>query len=574
MDRDSIDHIITKFHNGTLSDAYNLLGSHLVSNEGATFCVYEKDALQVSVIINGECVYPMNKISDEGLWFLYLPNVKEYDIYEYLVSTKDNKEVIKSDSFAFSTSNHKSVVLDIDRCYLWNDEDYLNKRKIGNITNEPMIIYELDITNWKKSIKSYQELANNLIPYLIEQGFTDIELRLLLNQGMLLPNPLLGDGIDLMYFIDKCHEHNIRVFIDFPFTFFENVFEDITKENPKSINDEYLSIFISALSFWCKYYHVDGIRLNNLSNIIYYQGDISHGINLQGLKFLRTLTDQVATLFPDVLLIAGETIDFPNVTRKVCDHGLGFHYQWDNSWMKDILEFFEEEPLFRKYLSHQINLSLMRTFSQKTIIPLAHTMFSIRKTALIKRMPGDMTERFQNLRLLMGLIFTYPGKKLIYMGNEFAQMNDYYMSNELDWYLYKYSSHVLFNNYVKTLIKLYREEKALYESDHLKSGFIWIDQDHEEHSVFSYVRLSKNQKEVLVVVINSTPLLYKEYKLGLPYQGGYEEILNSDHRDFGGSHKVNEGILTTTEKNHLGFKYTLKLTLPPLGITILKRVNN
>lgn len=578
MDRDSIDHNIVKFHNGTLDDAYNFLGSHLVYDEGeivgATFCVYEPYAINVCVIRDGCNPCSMNKISDEGFWFLYLPSVNEGDKYQYLITTQDEAEIIKSDSFAFYTTENKSVILDIENYYEWYDEDYMHFRKNRNYQEEPLVIYELDINNWKKSITTYQDLSKELIPYLIEHGFTHVELISLLNEGILAPNSQFGEGKSLMSFIDECHTHNIGIFLDFPSAYFEDVIKGITKNNQNADLSEYLSILVSALSFWCLYYHIDGIRLNNLSDIIYFQGDISHGINLKGLKFLRTLNDRLSNLHPDILLIAGETIDFPNVTRRVCDHGLGFHYQWDNGWMKDILDFFEEEPLFRKYLSYNLNLSLMRPFSQKTIIPLAHTMFNIRKTALIKRMSGDLTERFQNLRVLIGLLFTYPGKKLLYMGNEFAQMNDYYGSYELDWYLYQYSPHILYNNYIKALIKLYREEKALYETDHSKSGFIWINQDHEEHSVFSYVRLSKNHKEILIIVINTTPLLYKEYKLGVPYQGEFKEILNSNHEDFGGNHIVNDGIIATTEENYLGFKYTLKLCLPPLGIIVLKRTSN
>ncbi len=605
------------FHDGKLNEAYKHFGSHLVYDDdkviGTSFCVYAPHAKAVSVIGDFNnwdfAVNPMEKISDDGIWYTYIPLVNEYALYKYELITWDNRHLQKADPYAFYAEkrpNTASIVYNIDG-YKWQDDSYQAKMSNTNIYESPLFIYELHMGTWKKKADgkfySYVEMADELIPYILEQGFTHIELLPIIEHpydgswgyqgtGYYAATSRYGTPKDLMYFIDQCHKAGIGVVIDFvPGHFgrdshglylfdgeptYEYILEDIRENvvwgtaNFDLGKNEVRSFLISCVLYWLNYFHVDGFRIDAVSNMIYYLGDKNRGINHKALEFLRLLNTEVFAHKPNILMIAEDSSDFPNVTKPVELGGLGFNYKWNIGWMNDVLEYFEEDSLFRKYLHNNISFGLVYIYSENFILPFSHDEVVHGKRSLINKMPGDYWQKFANYRLLMGLLMTHPGKKLLFMGGEFAHMHEWKDKEQLDWHLYQYPSHDSANRFVKDMIKIYKTEKALYETDHKSYGFQWIDSNNADQSIFSFYRKSKDNKELLVVVLNCTPLVFHDYKLGVPERGNYEEIINSDRDYYGGSNQYNGKILTTVDERMHGFEQCLKLIIPPLGISVLK----
>ncbi|QVK18709.1 1,4-alpha-glucan branching protein GlgB [Mycoplasmatota bacterium] len=615
------DFVSYLFHKGELKEAFKHFGSHLVFDEeknviGASFCVYAPHAKEVSVIGDFNnwdySVNPMKKISEGGIWYSYISGIMEYTSYKYEIVTWENNHLQKADPFAYHHETRPktaSKVYPIDG-YKWNDEDYLEKQKSINLYESPISIYEFHFGTWKKKDNninySYVEMVDEVIPYILEQGFTHIELLPLVEHpydgswgyqgtGYYAATSRYGTPKDLMYFIDRCHQAGIGVILDFvPGHFcrdahglymfdgeptYEYPFDDVRENvvwgtaNFDLGKNEVRSFLISSVLFWMKYYHLDGFRMDAIANIIYWLGDKSRGYNYKALEFIRLMNTAVFEYYPNALMIAEDSTDFPMVTKPVYMGGLGFNYKWNMGWMNDVLEYFEEDSLFRKYLHNNITFGLVYAFSENFILPFSHDEVVHGKRSLLNKMPGDYWQKFANFRLIIGFLMTHPGKKLMFMGGEFAHMTEWKDKEQLDWNLYQFPSHDSANYFVRDMINLYKSEKALYETDHLEQSFLWIDANNSDQSIFSYVRKSKDNEEVLIIIMNCTPLVYHEYKLGVPYEGVYQEIVNSDRDYYGGSNQYNgELIHTTAEKMH-GFEQQIKLLIPPLGISILKLVN-
>ncbi len=612
------DFIKYLFHKGELKEAYHHFGSHVIFDDmknviGVSFCVYAPHAKEVSVIgdFNGwDCSKnPMKKVSDEGIWTIYIEGVKEYDNYKYELITWDNHHIKKADPFAFHSETRPktaSKVYHIDG-YEWHDIKYLNNLKEKNIYEIPILIYEFHFGTWKKkedqNYYSYSEMADEVIPYLLEQGFTHIEVLPIIEHpydgswgyqgtGYYSATSRYGTPKDLMYFIDRCHQAGIGVIFDFVLGHFcrdehglylfdgeptyEYPFDDV-RENPVwgTANfdlgkNEIRSFLISSIMFWMEYYHVDGFRIDAVSNIIYWLGDKNRGVNYKGIEFLRLLNTAVFDFQPNALMIAEDSTDFPMVTKPVYMGGLGFNYKWNMGWMNDVLEYFEEDSLFRKYLHNNITFGLVYAYSENFILPFSHDEVVHGKRSLINKMPGDYWQKFANYRLLMGFLMTHPGKKLIFMGGEFAHMHEWKDKEQLDWHLYQYPSHDSANRFVRDIMQIYKTEKALYETDHIGEGFLWIDCDNADQSIFSFIRKSKANEEVLLIIMNCTPLVFHHYKIGVPYEGTFEEIINSDKDYYGGSNQYNGDLIHTFKGKMHGYNQYIKILIPPLGISILK----
>jgi len=397
---------------------------------------------------------------------------------------------------------------------------------------------------------------------------------------------------DLMYLIDKCHENNIGVIMDWvpghtckdahglymfdgeplyeyeDFNIRENaVWGTINLDLGKGIVKSFL---ISNAYFWMDYFHVDGFRIDAVSNIIYFLGNMHIGTNHGAVEFLKNLSYAVKEKDHSVLLFAEDSTTYPNLTKSVLDGGVGFDYKWNMGWMNDTLRYFSKDPIYRKYHHDLITFGMVYAYSERFILPLSHDEVVHGKKSLVDKMPGDYWQKFANYRILMGLQFTHPGKKLLFMGGEFAQMHEWKDKEELDWHLLEYPMHSAANRFVIDMIKVYNHHSCLYELDHQPEGFRWIDQSNYDQSIFSFIRFGKDQKNFCVVVINMTPTVYHDFRIGVPEAGTYVEILNSDKEIYGGSNIYNGAELKTEEIFNHGYKQSISISVSPLSISIIE----
>jgi 1,4-alpha-glucan branching enzyme len=330
------------------------------------------------------------------------------------------------------------------------------------------------------------------------------------------------------------------------------------------------SFLISNAYFWMDYFHVDGFRIDAVSNIIYFLGNMHIGTNHGAVEFLKNLSYAVKEKDHSVLLFAEDSTTYPNLTKSVLDGGVGFDYKWNMGWMNDTLRYFSKDPIYRKYHHDLITFGMVYAYSERFILPLSHDEVVHGKKSLVDKMPGDYWQKFANYRILMGLQFTHPGKKLLFMGGEFAQMHEWKDKEELDWHLLEYPMHSAANRFVIDLIKVYNHHSSLYELDHQPEGFRWIDQSNYDQSIFSFIRFGKDQKNFCVVVINMTPTVYHDFRVGVPEAGTYIEILNSDKEIYGGSNIYNGAELKTEEIFNHGYKQSISINVSPLSISIIE----
>ncbi|HEY8364199.1 MAG TPA: alpha amylase C-terminal domain-containing protein [Haloplasmataceae bacterium] len=551
------------FHKGELKDAYKYLGSHLVFDNayniiGVSFYVYAPHAKSVSVIGDfNNWDYrnnPMDKVSFDGLFYAFIPNVTENTKYQYEIILDNNQHLQIPDPFSFynDVNNEISIVYHIDG-YKWHDQEYQALLKTRNYKLEPLIIYELHLTSWKKKSNggffSYKELINELIPYVLTQGFTHLEIILPYENK---PISTFGEPKDLMSFIDCCHKEGLGVIWEYnlsPYNLDEN---------------ETRSQLLARALFWLDYYHVDGFKINVL--------DTSKEFNFSTIDFLRLFNSTIREHKKETLLIACDKFDLPNITKSVNDGGLGYNFMWNHYWKNDVLEYFEEESLFRKYLHKNITYSILDAYKESFILPISFDEL-YNKKSLINRMPGDYWQKFANYRLLIGFFITFPGKKLFYMGCEFAHMREYKPNEALDWRLLEYPSHDAINHFMKDIFHLYKIEKALHETDNINEGFTWIEANNNQ-SIYIYYRNNINNDEFLVIVLNATPIIYHDYQIGVPKDGFYEEIFNSDRQYYGGYNQYNMKLLKTNPTPSHGYEQHISITIPPLGFSIFKLIKS
>lgn len=627
---------IRSFHDGTNYSSYNFLGCHLKSInkvKGAVFSLWAPHAERISVVgsfndWNGE-KHPMNKISDSGIWSLYIPEVIEGDSYMYQLKGSDGKTVLKADPFAFYSQlrpKNASVVWNFKK-YRWKDAKWMEERKKFNVYNEPLNIYEVHLGSWKnheeeknddnKKFYTYRELAGDLPEYILSMGYTHIELLPVMEHplddswgyqttGYFSATSRYGTPDDFKYFIDKCHRLGIGVILDWApghyckdshglYNFdgthlYENdnplIGEnfDWGTANFDFERPEVFSFLISDAIFWFKEYHVDGIRVDAVANMLYlnygkksdifiknkYGGDEK----LEAIDFLKRLNETVFKYIDNPLVIAEDSSTWPNLTAPTYLGGIGFNYKWNMGWMNDMLKYMEQDPLYRKYNHNKITFSLYYAFSENFVLPLSHDEVVHGKKSLLNKMPGDYWQKFANLRVFLGYMMAHPGKKLLFMGGEFGQFIEWNFKQGLDWLLLDYPAHKKMQDYVRSLNILYKEESSFYQLDHTYEGFEWIDHSNYEKSIISFIRKGRDKENYLIFICNFTPVVYYDYRVGVPELISYKEIFNSDSEEFGGSGQTNNEILIAEDEKWNSQKYNIMLKIPPLAISVLKPIFN
>ncbi|NNU92932.1 1,4-alpha-glucan branching enzyme [Geobacillus sp. NFOSA3] len=606
------------FHEGSLYKSYELFGAHVIKKNGMVgtrFCVWAPHAREVRLVgsfneWNGTN-FNLMKVSDQGVWMIFIPENLEGHLYKYEIKTSDGNVLLKSDPYAFYSElrpHTASIVYNI-KGYQWNDQAWRRKKRRKRIYEQPLFIYELHFGSWKKkedgSFYTYQEMADELIPYVLEHGFTHIELLPLVEHpldrswgyqgtGYYSATSRYGTPHDLMHFIDRCHQAGIGVILDWvPGHFCKDahglyMFDGAPTYEYANMQDrenyvwgtanfdlgrpEVRSFLISNALFWMEYFHVDGFRVDAVANMLYWpNSDVLHK-NPYAVQFLQKLNETVFAYDPSILMIAEDSTDWPHVTAPTYDGGLGFNYKWNMGWMNDILTYMETAPEQRKYVHNKVTFSLLYAYSENFILPFSHDEVVHGKKSLLNKMPGTYEEKFAQLRLLYGYLLTHPGKKLLFMGGEFAQFDEWKDLEQLDWVLFNFDLHRNMNIYVKQLLKCYKRHKPLYELDHSPDGFEWIDVHNAEQRIFSFVRRGKKENDLLVIVCNFTNKVYHDYKVGVPLFAAYREIINSDAVEFGGWGNINAKPIAAVKEPFHGKPYHIRMTIPPFGISILRPV--
>ncbi|RSL34084.1 1,4-alpha-glucan branching protein GlgB [Salibacterium salarium] len=615
------------FHQGNLRYSYQLFGAHVdVQNgeAGIRFAVWAPNAVQVSVVglfndWDGR-EHPMKKLNDQGVWCVFIPGLETGMMYKYEILTTHGHLRLKSDPYAFSSEqrpNTASIIHPLHD-YTWNDEEWMKQRTERNIYESPVSIYELHLGSWKniesEVFYTYREYADMVIPYVKELGYTHIELLPLTEHpfdrswgyqatGYYSVTSRYGTPDDFRYFVDQCHQAGIGVLLDWVPGHFckdehglrrfdgEALYE---YENPSKAEksqwgtltfdfarNEVQSFLISNAIYWLKEYHLDGIRVDAVASMLYLDFGKNDGEwelnehggreNIEAVTFVKKMNEAIFEEVPNILMMAEESTSWPLVSAPTYSGGLGFNYKWNMGWMNDMLTYMELDPIHRKYHHHLLTFSLMYAFSENFVLPISHDEVVHGKKSLLNKMPGDYWQKFANLRAFLAYMYAHPGKKLLFMGGEFGQFDEWKDMEELDWKLLDYDSHASIFNYIKQLHQLYKDMPALWELDHKEEGFFWIDPNNNEQSIVSFARNSRATNDQLIVVCNFTPEVYHNYSIGVPEQGFYEEVFTSDAEHFGGSGQTNGLRLKTVPVPWQGQDQQITMTIPPLGVSFLKR---
>jgi 1,4-alpha-glucan branching enzyme len=610
-------------------DTYEKLGAHVKTLEGVTgvhFAVWAPNALRVSVVgdFNGwdGRVNPMRSRGNSGIWELFVPEFDEGVIYKYeIVGPQNNILPLKADPYGFRSElrpNTGSVVARLDK-HSWNDADWLNHRASRNWLAQPISVYEVHLGSWRRIPEennrwlSYRELADQLVPYVKELGYTHIELLPIMEHpydgswgyqtlGYFAATSRYGSPTDFMEFVDRCHQAGLGVFLDWTPAHFPRDTHGLAQfdgthlyehSDPRQGShpdwgtlvynygrNEVVNFLISNALFWLDKYHIDGLRVDAVASMLYLDYSRKQGEwvpnqyggreNLAAIDFIKRLNEVVHLRFPGVLTIAEESTAWPSVSRPTYLGGLGFSLKWNMGWMNDTLNYFSKDSIFRRYEHNKLTFSLLYAFSENFMLPFSHDEVVHGKNSLLHKMPGDMWQQFANLRLLFAYQYAHPGKKLLFMGQEIAQRQEWSETRSVDWHLLEYESHRGIQRLVADLNKLLAGESALYQVDFDWQGFEWVDANDSDNSVFSFIRRGKDPDDLLIVILNATPVVRYGYHIGVPLPGHYEEILNTDAAIYGGSNVGNLGGMNAGEHAWQGRRYSLALTLPPLAAVFLK----
>lgn len=636
------------FHSEVNHRLYYSLGCHLKKEKGkwgAEFKVWAPNAKDVSVVGNFNdwdgSKHRMFFNGYHGVWSIFIPNIKEGDIYKYELTSQDGRVFLKSDPFAFYSElrpGTASIVKDVTRPYSWEDDDWLEKRSNWNPFESPMNIYEIHLGSWRRKPESeivkidkpdlektqeelkaesgfldYREICDKLLPYILEMGYTHVEIMPLSEHpldgswgyqavGYYSMTSRYGDPDGFKYLVNEFHKAGIGVILDWvPGHFCKDAhgllkfdgtplyeYPDEWRSENKGwgtanfnlASPEVRSFLISNAVFLFDIYHIDGIRADAVSNIIYleygqaevrglknkYGGDE----DLEAIEFLRLLNEIVFAEFKNPLMIAEEATAWPLVTRPAYVGGLGFNYKWNMGWMNDMLKYMEMDPVYRQYHHNLITFSLMYCFSENYILSLSHDEVVHGKKSLLDKMFGRYEDKFASLRMFLGYMFGHPGKKLNFMGTEIGQFMEWRFYEELEWKMLKYPMHDSIKTYVRDLNKLYKREKALWEQDTTYDGFEWVDHSNYQESIISFLRKGKDEKDFLLFVCNFTPVPHFNYLVGTKLLVDYEEVFNSDRDIYSGTNILNSGVIKPKLQNVNGIPYSLELNIPPLSTIILK----
>ncbi len=610
------------FHQGKNFKAQDFLGAHKVEDGKYVFRVWAPNA--TGIFVTGtfndwsEEAAPMYRLNDGGVWEVYVGGVKNFDAYKYIIYTQTGRKLYKADPYAIHAETRPGTASKIfEGNYKWGDGAWLKKRKTSSVYSSPVNIYEVHLGSWKRyddgNTLSYRDLAKELVEYVKDMGYTHIELLPVSEYpfdgswgyqvtGYFAVTSRYGTPDDFKYFVDQCHKAGIGVIVDWvPAHFPKDAhglaefdgtpcyeYADIRKGEhiqwgTKVFDfgrNEVQSFLISNACFWFDEYHVDGLRVDAVASMLYldYGRDDGHWIananggneNLEAVAFLKQLNETVFTEHGDVMMMAEESTSWPMVSKPVYMGGLGFNFKWNMGWMNDILKYFSLDGIFRKFNHDLITFSFFYAFSENFVLPISHDEVVHGKCSLINKMPGNYNEKFAGVRAFLGYMYAHPGKKLLFMGSEFGQFIEWDYKKGLDWLLLDYEMHVLLQDYARELNKFYKKNSPLWEVDYSWEGFNWIVSDDNTNSVIAFVRTDKEDEKV-VAVCNFTPVLRKDYKIGVPEGESYELVFNSDDKKFGGTgekikktYKINDGEMH-------GYNQYIELTLPPMTTLYFKQ---
>jgi len=623
------DHDIYLFKQGSHFRLYDKLGSHCITVDGASgtyFAVWAPNAETVSVIgdFNGwnRDSHRLNARWDgSGIWEGFVPGVERGAVYKYHITSKYNSySVDKADPFAVhSEIPPKTASTVTDLSYEWKDGEWMKNRHKRNALDAPFSIYEVHLGSWRRVPEeggrslTYREIAYQLAEYVREMGFTHVEL-LPINEhpfygswgyetlGYFAPTSRYGAPEDFMYLVDYLHQNEIGVILDwvpshFPgdehgLVYFDGTHLYEHSDSKKGFHPEWKSyifnhgrnevreFLISSALFWLDKYHIDGIRVDAVASMLYLDYGREEGEwitnhyggreNLEAISFLKRFNEAVYGEYPDVQTIAEESTAWPMVSRPVYAGGLGFGMKWNMGWMHDTLDYLSKDPIHRKFDHNQLTFSIWYAFFENFVLPLSHDEVVYGKGSLIRKMPGDDWQRFANLRALFGYMYGHPGKKLVFMGGEFGQWDEWYHETSLGWHLLDYPLHQSLQRWVKDLNEFYRSEPVMHEVDFSNDGFEWIDFRDWESSIISFIRKGRDTQDIVLVVCNFTPVARTNYRIGVPRGGYWREVLNSDARIYGGGDYGNLGGLEAAPIPCYGRYYSLSLVLPPLSVLFFK----
>ena len=614
------------FHTGDSVRAYDFLGAHLVNRNdknGVVFRVWAPTARSVSVAgdfnnWNNEANYMYN--IGYGVWEVFVEGVKEFCTYKYCIESEYGDRLMKADPYAFHAQTRPgqaSVVYDIES-YSWNDSEWFNKRKENNISSSPMNIYEIHAGSWRKypdgNFFNYQKLADELIPYLKEMHYTHVQLMPIMEYpydgswgfqttGYYAPTSRYGTPSDFMAFVDKLHGEGIGVILDwvpsnFPTDDFGLARFDgsplYESNDPKTSKRdswgtclfnyarfEVTSFLVSCAMFWLDKYHIDGLRIGALSSMLYLDYGKSEGEwepnkfggkeNLDAVDFVKRLNTAVHMYHPDVMMFAEENTSWPKLTHKIEDGGLGFDFKWNMGWMNDMLHYMSLNSMWRPFNHDSLTFSFYYAFSEKFLLPISHDEVSHGKGSLIKQMPGKYDEQFAGVRAFITYMYAHPGKKLVFMGTEIGQFDEWNHEEAIQWDLLEFEKHKKLRTFFKELNKFYLDCKPLYELDTVWKGFDWIHHDDYTNSVIAFKRTDKNGDEI-VSVCNFQPIRRDEYCIGVPKYGLYDEVFNSDEERFGGTEadKSRPASYKAVKSECDGKAYSISYPLPPFGVAVFR----
>lgn len=596
------------FHEGRSLDAYRHFGAH-PEREGVRFTVYAPNAQAIQVIgsfDDWECEgHEMKKVDERGTWSLYIKGVKVGDSYKYRITQATGRMVDKMDPYAFYSElrpNTASVVEDLSNDS-WEDAEWLKSRSKN--FDRPVNIYEVHIGSWMKEededFVNYRKIAGRLIEYVKENHFTHIELMPLCEypfdgswgyqcSGYYSVTSRYGTCHDLMYLVNEAHKAGIGVIMDFvPVHFVKDDFSlsyfDGTAlyEYPRAHDadsqwgtanfdlwkEEVRSFLMSAASFWIDVYHFDGLRMDAISNAIFWHGNKQLGVNEGALDFIKRMNFMLNEKYKGkIMLIAEDSTDFPNVTKSTLDGGLGFDYKWDLGWMNDTLNYLKKDPVYRKWHHNNITFSMAYFYSERFLIEFSHDEVVHGKATIINKMWGTYEQKFAQLRTLYLYMFTHPGKKLNFMGNELAHWREWDEQKENDWFLLSYPAHDAFHKYFALLGELYTEDPTLYEKDYSWESFEWIDADNADKNMFSYLRKGKDKD--YVIILNFSPNMYRHEVFGVASKGSYREIINTEWERFGGTLPEQPQQCHAARVSRNNKPYMIEADIPPFGGVLLE----
>jgi 1,4-alpha-glucan branching enzyme len=616
------------FAEGNHYELHRKLGAHLTELEGVrgvTFAVWAPNAHRVSVVGDFNCwdgrIHPMRKLLGSGVWEIFIPDLVEGDHYKFEVLNAHNAVVLKSDPFAFFSQHGlqtASMVFDLNR-YRWADDEWMEARKTREWHRSAVSIYEVHLGSWARCPEeggrflSYREMADRLLDYVIDCGYTDIELMPVAEHpfdgswgyqitGYFAPTSRFGNPDEFRYFVDRCHQRGIGVILDWVPGHFPKDAHGLAEFDGTDLyehadprqgehrdwgtlifnygRNEVRNFLITNALFWLEQYHIDGLRVDAVASMLYldYSREPGEWVpnvhggreNLDAIHFLKRFNEVCYARCPGIVTIAEESTAWPGVSQPTYLGGLGFGLKWNMGWMHDFLIYMSKDPVHRRYHQGDVTFSLIYAFHEHFVLVLSHDEVVHGKGSLIDKMPGDVWQKMANLRMFYAWMFAHPGKKLLFMGGEFAQWSEWNHNRSLDWHLLDFHFHAGVRRLVQHLNHVYKSEPALWDQDDSYAGFEWVDFSDTDNSVLSFLRRSRSGEELLFVV-NATPVVREGYRIGAPGGGWYQEIINTDAETYGGSNVGNYGGVHADPIGWQGRSHSLSLRLPPLSVVGLKR---